>query len=194
MNSNNNNNNKNNNNKNNNNKNNNKNNNNKNNNNKNNKNTFTCPKCNSNKNILKLTSKSGFSDISKSPDLEWNKIEDAQSYALLCIDPDAPMGNYRHWVLLNIPADLTSLPASESILTQKWEVEGHTIIQGKNQIGEYGYIPPSPPSGTHRYYFCLYALDTKLTNNNNNNKNITNKIEDHVIACGHYMQKYSANN
>ena len=159
----------------------------------NNKNAFSCPVCTSNKNTMKLTSKNKFSNKSKSPDLTWDEHTGAKSYALLCVDPDAD--NYRHWVLLNIPPDMTSLPASEVVTTQNWEIDGKTIIQGKNQHEKYGYISPNPPpSKVHRYYFCIYALDTDLTGSNNNNGNVYGKIEDHVLACGHCMIKYPNGN
>ena len=66
-------------------------------------------------------------------------------------DPDAPGGTFTHWVLYNIPADTTRLPAKSTA--------GEA---GTNSAGRQGYMGPCPPSGTHRYFFKLYALDNLL--------------------------------
>src|SRR6266498_5881692 len=87
-----------------------------------------------------------------SPDLAWNEPPaGTQSFALIVDDPDAPMGTWVHWVLFNIPASTRSL--SENIDTS-------TISVGKNSSGNLRYDGPCPPSGTHRYFFKLYALDS----------------------------------
>jgi len=88
-----------------------------------------------------------------SPPLEWKGMpEGTQSLLLTVIDPDG--GNWVHWVLANIPSDITSLPE---------EIGGPAIgIAGTNDFGEIGYGGPCPPSGTHHYVFTLYALDTTL--------------------------------
>lgn len=168
-----------------------------------NKKPFECPKCTTNKNTLKLTSdalKNGFtntylknSNKQITPDLEWTPVPDAKSYALLCVDPDSSTP-WKHWVLLNIPSEITRLPSSEPVRDAVWKLEKdgqeYNIIQGKNSWDYYGYEGPAPPPGTgvHRYYFCLYALDIDLSQNNDNK--ITEAIEDHVLACGHMMHKF----
>lgn len=88
-----------------------------------------------------------------SPPLAWSGApESAKSFLLTMIDPDG--GNWVHWLLVNIPADTTSLEEA---------VNGQEIgIPGRNSFGENGYGGPCPPSGTHRYVFTLYALDTTL--------------------------------
>jgi len=169
-------------------------------------NDFTCPKCLSNTDTINLTSTSisnGFAnkylkkDSVLSPNLSWNPVFGAKSYALLCIDPDAPKeGGWRHWILLNIPASINQLPESKpernKILTLKINGENYRIIQGKNSWGDYGYGGPAPPpgSGPHRYYFCLYALDIELESYNNNGNKMAEDIEGHVLACGHFMRNY----
>jgi len=80
------------------------------------------------------------------------------SLALIADDPDAPMGTWVHWVAWNIPAGSRSLPAS---LPGKDTLPDGTR-QGINDFRRPGYGGPCPPSGTHRYYFRLYALDTSL--------------------------------
>jgi len=88
-----------------------------------------------------------------SPELSWEGApQGTQTYVLTMIDPDG--GNWVHWLLLNIPADTTSL----------YEVKGGPAVglAGRNSFGENAYGGPCPPSGTHHYVFTLYALDTKL--------------------------------
>lgn len=75
---------------------------------------------------------------------------DAKSLALIIDDPDAPMGTWVHWVVYNISVisriDENSIPGE----------------QGVNDSGRRDYGGPCPPSGTHRYFFKIYALDVKL--------------------------------
>ena len=89
-----------------------------------------------------------------SPALAWNDPPaGTQSLALIMDDPDAPAGTWVHWVLFNIPADARSL--QENMDTSAMSV-------GKNSWADLGYGGPCPPSGTHRYFFKLYALDTTI--------------------------------
>ena len=92
-----------------------------------------------------------------SPALVWRDAPaEAKSFALLCDDPDAPRGTFVHWVLYGLPAAATGLP--ESVPPEPRLDSG--ARQGKNSGGGTGYMGPCPPSGTHRYYFTLYALAT----------------------------------
>ena len=94
-----------------------------------------------------------------SPHLAWeNPPRGTQSFALIVDDPDAPMGTFVHWVLYNIPPDVTYLPAVLPGLAGG----AHTGEHGVNGAGTQAYIGPCPPSGTHHYYFKLYALDNLL--------------------------------
>jgi Raf kinase inhibitor-like YbhB/YbcL family protein len=80
--------------------------------------------------------------------------EAAETLAFIVDDPDAPMGTWVHWVMWNIkPED--ELKLKEGTLPEE-------AVQGRNSAGKLGYHGPCPPSGTHRYYFKLYALDKKL--------------------------------
>jgi Raf kinase inhibitor-like YbhB/YbcL family protein len=99
-----------------------------------------------------------------SPALQWmNAPQGTMSLALIFHDTDAAPGNgvmdVTHWILWNIPASATQLPAGVQPDTSP---DG--IQQGKNVRGVNGYQPPCPPVGTrpHHYIFELYALDTKL--------------------------------
>lgn len=94
-----------------------------------------------------------------SPPLQWSGAPDGtRAFAVVCHDPDAPLvadGTYGfvHWVLYNIPGDVTGLPEGAS---------GHT--GGTNGFGKTGYGGPMPPPGhgTHRYYFWVLALGRDL--------------------------------
>ncbi len=91
-----------------------------------------------------------------SPPLAWaGAPEGTQSYALTCVDPDAPVGDWIHWIAWNIPAEITSLGEGIESKDQK------SFTQGTNSWGRTGYGGPCPPRGhgPHRYYFTLYALD-----------------------------------
>jgi len=88
-------------------------------------------------------------DINPTLDIE-GIPPDAKSLALIVDDPDAPNGTFVHWVLFNIS------------ITSKIEKNSSPGMQGKNSYGKNGYVGPCPPSGTHRYFFKLYALDIEL--------------------------------
>lgn len=77
-----------------------------------------------------------------------------QTLALIMYDPDAPSGNFTHWIMWNIPADTADIPEN---------TVPASAVQGTNDFKLASYGGPCPPSGTHRYIFDLYALDTKLT-------------------------------
>lgn len=94
-----------------------------------------------------------------SPPLEWNEPPaGTQSFALIADDPDAPGGDFVHWVAWNIPADQMALP--ENLSKSKELKDG--ICHGVTDFGRIGYGGPCPPSGVHRYYFKLYALKSRL--------------------------------
>lgn len=90
------------------------------------------------------------------PPLEWSGApEEVRSFALIVDDPDAPTGDWTHWVVWNLPSDATELP------------EGGTLPEGartgRNDFNKHGYGGPCPPPGNpHRYFFRLYALDDTL--------------------------------
>lgn len=95
-----------------------------------------------------------------SPALAWgDPPAGTQSFALIVDDPDAPGGTWVHWVLYNIPAETRSL-AEDLPVTGKNLPQGQgSPFVGRNSSGNIGYDGPCPPSGTHRYFFKLYALD-----------------------------------
>jgi Raf kinase inhibitor-like YbhB/YbcL family protein len=95
-----------------------------------------------------------------SPPLTWTEAPPGtKSLALIADDPDAPMGTWVHWVVYNLPPATRQLP--EDFPTDGRLPDG--TIQGKTDFGRTGYGGPCPPSGTHRYFFRLFALDTVLS-------------------------------
>lgn len=95
-----------------------------------------------------------------SPDISWSDVPaGTQSFVLICDDPDAPMGTWVHWVIFNIPGNNTGL--SQALPKQSVLADGS--VQGITDFGNNGYGGPCPPAGkAHRYFFRLYALDTKI--------------------------------
>jgi len=94
-----------------------------------------------------------------SPSLEWKNIpEGTKCFALICDDPDAPGGTFTHWLIYNIPPETAQFP--EGFPSFKSLPNG--TKQGLNDFGSIGYGGPAPPSGTHRYFFKLYALSALL--------------------------------
>lgn len=95
----------------------------------------------------------------RSPELSWSNAPDGtKSFALICDDPDAPHGTFVHWVVYNIPATKMGMPAGVS----KEQTLADGSMQGMTSFGRVGFGGPCPPSGEHRYFFKLYALDTML--------------------------------
>lgn len=92
-----------------------------------------------------------------SPPLTWqNPPQGTKSYVLTVEDPDAPAGTFTHWVIFNIPGNVTGL--QEGVPKEK--VLDNGAEQGRNDFGSVGYEGPDPPA-THRYIFTLTALDVE---------------------------------
>jgi Raf kinase inhibitor-like YbhB/YbcL family protein len=120
-----------------------------------------------------------------SPALTWIEPPDStQSFALIMDDPDAPMGTWVHWILYNIPASTRNL--IEGTPTDHQLSDGS--LQGKTSAGSAGYHGPCPPSGTHRYFFKLYALDTALSlSAKADKKELLAAMEGHILANAELM-------
>jgi Raf kinase inhibitor-like YbhB/YbcL family protein len=123
-----------------------------------------------------------------SPDLGWTGAPaDTKTLALICDDPDAPVGTWVHWVLFNIPAGETGLPAEVA----PDPVLGNGATHGTNDFGRLGYGGPCPPGGTHRYFFKLYALDTALGLESGATKaQVEAAMQGHVLAEAQLMGRY----
>jgi Raf kinase inhibitor-like YbhB/YbcL family protein len=123
-----------------------------------------------------------------SPPLAWDDVPDGtKSLALICDDPDAPMGTWVHWVLFDLPGDIREL--SENIPPKKTFENG--AKHGLNDFREFGYGGPCPPGGTHRYYFKVYALDRETGLEPGTTKaQLLRAIEGHILAEGKLMGRY----
>lgn len=123
-----------------------------------------------------------------SPPLSWSSVpDDTRSLALVTYDPDAPGGTFVHWVLFNVPPDAREL--AEDIPDQERLPNG--AAQGVNGFGKVGYMGPCPPSGTHRYFFEIYALDTTLDlGAGTTREDLDGAIQGHVLAEGRLMGTY----
>ena len=119
-----------------------------------------------------------------SPPLEWSSPPAGTlSLALLCDDPDAPRGDWVHWVLYNLPPDLRELKEGKV---------PDAAVAGSNDFGKLGYNGPSPPPGkAHRYVFHLFALDIPLKLSSGASKSeLLRAIEGHVVGQGELTAPY----
>lgn len=123
-----------------------------------------------------------------SPPLNWSEVpEGTQSFALICDDPDAPIGTWVHWVVYNIPDNVTAFP--ENVPPHKSVM--CNILQGMTDFRRIGYGGPCPPRGTHRYYFKIYALDTMLNLPAGATKReLLRAMEGHILVEGQLMGRY----
>jgi len=140
--------------------------------------TITSPAFESNKPIPSKYTCDG-DDVN--PPLNIKEIpEETKSLVLIVDDPDAPMGTWDHWIVWNIPP------------TNKIEENSVPGTEGINDFRKHSYGGPCPPSGTHRYFFKIYALDTKLDLDPNSRKKDAEKaMKDHILAKGELVGLYS---
>ena len=124
-----------------------------------------------------------------SPPLLWDGVpEGTKSLALINDDPDAPMGTWVHWVLYDLPASTKELP--ENMPKDKTLHSG--AKQGITDFRKIGYGGPCPPSGTHRYFFKLYALDSKLNlEPGATKKQVEDAMKGHIVAQAELIGKYT---
>lgn len=123
-----------------------------------------------------------------SPQLKIEFIpEGTKSLALINDDPDAPMGDWVHWVMYNIPIEITNIRENVSLT----KITSFGAVQGLNDFKKIGYGGPCPPSGVHRYFFKIYALDTKLKfEAGATKKQILDAMKGHILSIGKLMGKY----
>lgn len=117
------------------------------------------------------------------PELTVSEIpQNAKSLVLIVDDPDAPVGTWVHWVVYNIPTSVTKIDAKNLPKESK---------QGITDFGRIGWGGPCPPSGTHRYFFKLYAIDTVLDLAEGATKaQVENAIKDHIIEKAELIGLY----
>lgn len=122
----------------------------------------------------------------KSPALEFSNLPDnSVSLALICDDPDAPSGDFVHWVIWNMPGNVTSIPENADRQLPEGAVLGMTHFRRN------GWGGPCPPSGTHRYYFRVYALDTRLNLPSSAGKpQLLEAMKGHILSQGVLMGRY----
>ncbi len=123
-----------------------------------------------------------------SPPLSWtDPPAGTKSFALISDDPDAPVGTWVHWVLWNLPSAARSLEPNQP----KKESLPSGARQGTTDFRRIGYGGPCPPSGTHRYFFKLYALDTSLDlPSSATQKDLEKAMQGHILVQAELMGKY----
>jgi Raf kinase inhibitor-like YbhB/YbcL family protein len=124
-----------------------------------------------------------------SPQLSWTEPPaGTQSFALLVDDPDAPVGNWNHWTIWNIPP--TSRGLGEGLTKTAHVADGSE--QGMNDFKKVGYNGPCPPAGKpHRYYFKLFALDIKLNLKGQAGKpELEAAMKGHILGHAEWMGRY----
>ena len=115
------------------------------------------------------------------PHLAWDDVpEGTISFALICNDPDAPVGDWIHWLVHGIPADVREISTGAPV----------PGTEEKNSWGKKEWGGPSPPSGTHRYFFTLYALDVPSLQGVSS-KNFRDLCEKHKIGSAQTMGTYT---
>ena len=117
-----------------------------------------------------------------SPHLKWEEATaDTKSFALSCNDPDAPVGDWIHWYVINIPSNISEIP-------QGGPVPGEEI---QNDFRQTGYGGPAPPSGTHRYFFKILALDVEKLEGVSKG-NFKEKVSEHTIESAEIIGLYKS--
>jgi len=119
-----------------------------------------------------------------SPELQISSVpNEAKSVVLIVDDPDAPRGLFTHWIVWNIDPKTTRV-AENSAPTAG--------VQGINDFGKRNYGGPCPPSGMHRYFFKIFALDIKLELKPSARRaELDAAMRGHVLAEGELMGRYS---
>jgi Raf kinase inhibitor-like YbhB/YbcL family protein len=125
----------------------------------------------------------------QSPPLAWTGVPaEAKTLALVLDDPDVPINPFVHWVVYDLPANVTQLPAG---VPAQGDLAGGGR-QGRNGLLKIGYGGPCPPPGpAHRYYFKLYALNTELNLPAGASKqDLLKAMYGHIIDQGQLMGRF----
>ena len=130
-----------------------------------------------------IPSKFSCDGTNTSPPLQISDVPpEAKSLVLIVDDPDAPSGLFTHWAIWNISPQTSTI------------AEGSTPkgVQATNDFGRSGYGGPCPPSGTHRYYFKIFALDRELDLPFGAKRSqLDAAMKGHVVGQGELMGRYS---
>ena len=129
--------------------------------------------------------------VDVSPPLAWSGAPaGTRSVALIADDPDAPGGTWVHWVLYNLPAEVSDLPEN---IAKVESLDLGGARQGRNDFRRPGYGGPCPPPGpAHRYFFKLYALDMRLElKAGAQKKDVEAAMEGHVLGSAQLMGTYA---
>jgi hypothetical protein len=129
-----------------------------------------------------------------SPPLRWTNVPDVKSWALVVEDPDAPREHpFLHWMMWNIAGETNWIP--QGIGNVATPITPQRGIQGKNDMGGYGWFGPRPPvgHGVHRYYFQMFALSDYLAMGEDTTLNeLLNQLKALTIEKGEMMATYEA--
>jgi Raf kinase inhibitor-like YbhB/YbcL family protein len=118
-----------------------------------------------------------------SPGLLWSGVpSQAQSLALVCEDPDAPSGNFVHWIVVNLPVTATGIPQAGPLPAG--------AVGVANDFGTTAYGGPCPPSGVHRYFFRVYALDVDDLPTVSRHT-LAAALKKHTVALAEIMGRYA---
>jgi len=126
--------------------------------------------------------------VNVSPGLEWTGVpKTSKTIAIIADDPDAPSGTFTHWVLYNLSSEtmgmVENLPTTGNL-----KAGGQ---QGENDFQQIGYGGPCPPSGTHRYFFKIYALDDELPLKAGAKRaEVEKAMEGHIVGQAQLMGTY----
>lgn len=105
-----------------------------------------------------------------------------ESLVLIVDDPDAPGGTWVHWTVWNIDPSITEIPENSVPMG---------AVEGITDFGETGYRGPCPPSGTHRYFFKLYALENTLELDNSAAvQDINEAMDGHILESAELVGLY----
>ncbi|MDP3964249.1 MAG: YbhB/YbcL family Raf kinase inhibitor-like protein [bacterium] len=119
----------------------------------------------------------------RSPHLAWSEIPSGtRSFAVSCLDPDAPGGGFIHWLLIDIPLSTTEIPENAGCPTGAKEIE--------NDFGKKPYGGPCPPQGEHRYVFTVYALKAE-TLEGVGRQNFLDLVKQNMIASAELIGRYA---
>ena len=124
-----------------------------------------------------------------SPALSWSDPPPGtRSLVIIADDPDAPGGTWVHWVIYDLPPDTRKLP--EAVARDPQLPSG--ALQGRNDFGKIGYNGPCPPHGSaHRYFFKLYALNSRTGLRTGATKiELERAIKGHILAQAEFIGKF----